>query len=105
MSNAGRHLPVFQDQPDEAETPSCSPKIYISNEEAALLAAMRQLRERSIELKTEVQSADGDRRQRLEAELEALRSEWKDLSDRRERAFIRKMIALGHLPPDHPVER
>lgn len=103
MSNAGRHLPVIQDPPDDAETPSCSPKIYISNEEAALLAAMRGLRERSIALKREAQGADHDRRERLEAELESLRSEWKALSDRREQAFIRKMISLGHLPPDHPT--
>lgn len=105
MSNADRHLPVIQDLPEGAETPSCSPKIYISNEEAALLAAMRQLRERSVELKTEARGARGDRRKRLEAELKALRSEWKDLADRREQAFIRKMISLGHLPPDHSVDR
>jgi hypothetical protein len=105
MSNAGRHLPVIQESDNDAETPSCSPKIYISNEEAALLAAMRGLRERSIAVKKQVEGADRDRRVRLEAELEELRSEWKVLSDRREQAFIRKMISLGHLPPDHPVER
>ena len=40
----------------------------------------------------------------METKLEDLRSQWRDLARRREQAFIRKMIALGHLPPNHPLE-
>jgi hypothetical protein len=29
-----------------------------------------------------------------------MRAQWKVLSDQRERAFIRKMVMLGHLPPE-----
>ena len=104
MSNQSRHLPVIQDAPDTDE-PSCSPKIYVSNNEAALLAGMRDLRERSIELKKKMRGADSERQSRLEAEIEALRAEWKDLSAQREQAFIRKMIMLGHLPPSHPSDQ
>ena len=104
MANDDRHLPVVQSDLDEAE-PSCSPKIYVSNEEAALLAAMRDLRDRSMELKKEMRIADPQRRSRLEYEISEMRAEWKDLAAQRERAFVRKMIMLGHLPPTHPVDR
>ena len=98
MSNETRHLPVVQDDLDTDE-PSCSPKIYVSNEEAALLTGMRELRERSTALRKEMKGADPDKRSGLEAEIERLRAEWKDLSVQREKAFVRKMIMLGHLPP------
>jgi predicted nuclease with TOPRIM domain len=103
MTNAGRHLPVVQSDLDEGE-PSCSPKIYVSNEEAALLAAMRDLRDRSAKLKKEMRNAEPERRSRLESEVEEMRTEWKDLSAQREKAFVRKMIMLGHLPPNHSKE-
>jgi len=93
-----KHLPVVQSDFDEAE-PSCSPKIYVSNEEATLLAAMRKLRDRSLELKKEMWDAETERRSRLESEIEEMRAKWKDLASQRERAFVRKMIMLGHLPP------
>ncbi len=99
MTNTGRHLPVVQSDLDEGE-PSCSPKIYVSNEEAALLAAMRDLRERSAKLKKEMRNAEPETRSRLESKIGEMRAEWKDLADQRERAFIRKMIMLGHLPPE-----
>ena len=76
-------------------------KIYVSNEEAALLADMRLLRERSMELRKEMRSTDPERRSRLESEIQEMRAKWKDLADQREKAFIRKMIMLGHLPPTH----
>jgi hypothetical protein len=96
-------LPVIQDELVE-EVPSCSPTIYVSNEEAALLAGMRELRERSIELKAQIKSANTEQRSSLESEIEELRTKWKGLAAQREKAFIRKMIMLGHLPPNHPVE-
>jgi hypothetical protein len=104
MANDDRHLPVVQSDLNEGE-PSCSPKIYVSNEEAALLAAMRDLRDRSMELKKEMRVADPQRRSLLESEVKEMRAEWKGLAAQRERAFVRKMIMLGHLPPDHPVDR
>jgi len=101
--NAGKDLPVIQSEPDE-EAPSCSPTIYVSNEEVWLLTEMRKLRERSLELKQQIRTAEGQDRSRLESEIGELRAKWKDLAAQRERAFVRKMIMLGHLPPDHPVE-
>jgi predicted nucleic acid-binding Zn-ribbon protein len=101
MADRIKHLPVIQNDLDEGE-PSCSPKIYVSNEEAALLAEMRRLREQSMDLKRELRSADSEQRSRLESEIKEMRAKWKDLANQREKAFIRKMIMLGHLPPDHP---
>ena len=97
MTNGDKHLPVVQTGLDEAES-SCSPKIYVSNEEAALLTAMRDLRDRSTEIKKEMRSAESERRSRLESEIKEMRVKWKDLATQREKAFVRKMIMLGHLP-------
>ena len=94
-----KDLPVVQTDLDEGE-PSCSPKIYVSNEEAALLAEMRRLREQSLELKKKMRGADPQRRSHLESEIDEMRAKWKALSAQRERAFIRKMVMLGHLPPE-----
>ena len=106
MTNPERpHLPVIQTELEEQAEPSCSPKIYVSNEEAALLAGMRDLRQKSAELKKEMSRANADRRAKLESEIEGLRTEWKDLDSKREKAFVRKMIMLGHLPPSHPSDQ
>lgn len=99
MVDKEKHLPVIQGDIDTGE-PSCSPKIYVSNEEAALLAEMRELREQSIVLKTEARGADPEKRSSLETQIEALRDAWNHLADQREKAFVRKMIMLGHLPPE-----
>ncbi len=99
MSNDDRRLPVIQPDLDEGE-PSCSPKIYVSNEEATLLAEMRRLRERSVELKREMRGANPGQRLRLQFEIDEMRAKWKDLANQREKAFIRKMIMLGHLPAE-----
>jgi len=104
MSNEDRFLPVLDDGLDEP-APVCSPKIYVSNEEAALLAAMRGLRERSLELRRELKGVKTDDRARLETEIDELRVQWKTLAKRREEAFRQKMIMLGHLPPNQPVTR
>ena len=97
MSNEDRFLPVLDDGLDEP-TPVCSPKIYVSNEEAALLAAMRGLRERSLELRREIKETKTTDRAPREAELQDLRRDWGALAKRREEAFRQKMIMLGHLP-------
>ena len=47
MVNEDRRLPVIDDCSDE-EAPVCSPTNYVSNEEAALFASMRRLREQSV---------------------------------------------------------
>ena len=99
-----KHLPVVQTDLDEGE-PSCSPKIYVSNEEATLLAEMRRLREQSLELKKEMRGADPQQRSNLESEIDEMRAKWKALSAQRERAFVRKMIMLGHLPPTHTSDQ
>jgi len=105
MSNDERRLPVINPPAEESDEPSCSPKIYVSNEEATLLAEMRELREASIDVRRRLESAEGDERSALESRLEELRRQREEAAERRERAFIRKMIMLGHLPPDHPVDR
>jgi hypothetical protein len=105
MSNDEHRLPVINPPAEESDDPSCSPKVYVSNEEAALLAEMRELREASIEVRRRLKSPEGDERSALETRLEELRRQREEVAERRERAFTRKMIMLGHLPPDHPVER
>ena len=97
MSNEDRFLPVLDDGLDEP-APVCSPKIYVSNEEAALLAAMRRLRERSLDLRRELKGVKTGDRARLETEIDELRVQWKMLAKRREEAFRQKMIMLGHIP-------
>jgi len=104
MAKDIQRLPVVQTDLDEGE-PSCSPRIYVSNEEAALLAGMRRLREQSVELKKEMRGAEPERRSRLESEVEEMRAEWKDLAAQRDKAFVRKMIMLGHLPPNHATDQ
>jgi hypothetical protein len=100
MSDDTHRLPVIQNDIGEEAAPSCSPSIYISNEETALLMAMRELRRQSAGLKKNIGAATGADRSRLETELESLRAEWRNLAAQREKAYVRKMIMLGHLPPE-----
>jgi hypothetical protein len=51
-------------------------------------------------VRRDLKDTDPEDRTRLEAELEVLREEWRTLAERRERAYVNKMIALGHLPPE-----
>jgi hypothetical protein len=98
-------LPVVDLQTTEGDEPSCSPKIYVSNEEKAILGAMRTLRDRAVELRERLAEAgSADERRAIERELSELRSERSDLAIRREQAFKRKMIMLGHLPPDDEIQ-
>ena len=103
MSNDEQRLPVINPPQDESDEPSCSPKVYVSNEEAMLLTQMRELREASIDVRRRLESATGDERSALESRLEELRRQREEAAKQRERAFTRKMIMLGHLPPNHPV--
>jgi hypothetical protein len=104
MSNDEHSLPVINPSQEVSEDPSCSPKIYVSNEEAALLAEMRELREASLDVRRKLEDAAGTDRAALESQLEELRTQHGEVARKREAAFTRKMIMLGHLPPDHPVE-
>jgi len=85
------------DQGDDA-APACSPKIYVSDEEAALLREIHLLRQRAFEVRSELGAAPPARRRELERRLDELRAQRKLLEKRRERAFRRKMVMLGHLP-------
>jgi len=97
------HLPIFDDPPDDDDS-SCSPKVYVSNEEKTILDAMRGLRDRAVELKRQLKSVEStDDRRGIEAELAELRTQRSNLATRREQAFKRKMIMLGHLPPDDDI--
>ena len=97
------HLPIFDDPPDNNDS-SCSPKVYISNEEKTILDAMRNLREQAVGLKRQLKSVESaDDRCKIEAELAELRTRRSDLAIRREQASKRKMIMLGHLPEDEDI--
>jgi len=97
------HLPIFDDEADDDKS-SCSPKVYVSNEEKMLLDTMRQLRDRAVELRSRLKETDSaDESSRIEKELAELRAQRSDLAIRREQAYKRKMIMLGHLPPDEEV--
>ncbi len=96
-------LPVHGQQvPEEApeSDPSCSPKVYVTNEEVALLGAIRRLMERAVTVREHLKgAATSEERRALEAELEALRHQRDELARRRDKAYRRKMVMLGHLPP------
>ena len=99
-----RDLPVVgratePDPPDEV--PSCSPSVFVTNEEASLLATMRSLQERAAKLREVMgDCTSNDERTTLQDELEELRARRAELVRRRDKAYRRKMVMLGHLPPD-----
>jgi hypothetical protein len=101
-------LPVVgQEAKGEASdaAPSCSPSAYVTNEEASLLAAMRTLKERAAAVRERILvSASHDERTILEGELKELRARRTELARRRDQAYRRKMVMLGHLPPDALLE-
>ena len=105
MSNDEQRLPVINPPEEETREPSCSPTVYVSNEEAALVAELRELREASLEVRRKLAEADDADRAALEIHLEELRERRSEVARRREADFTRKMIMLGHLPSDYPVER
>ncbi len=99
MSTAESRLATVDQAEDQAA--ACNPRVYVSNEEAALLTAMRKLREKALEVRENLsQASDPDQAARLRAELESLRVRWHDMASQREGAWRRKMIMLGHLEPD-----
>lgn len=94
-----RSLPVV-DPPAEAAGGSCGPKVYVTFEESALLAAMRRTHEEATGVRRELAGAGTDgTRERLERRLDELREQWRTLAARREHAYRRKMVMLGHMDP------
>lgn len=88
-----------QDPSDDA--PACSPEVYVTNEEAAVVAAMRALKERATEVRERLsKDPPEDQRATLLTELDELRTHRSELAQRREQAYRNKMVMLGHLPPD-----
>jgi hypothetical protein len=97
-------LPMIGTHPIKEEDASCAPKVYVSNEEKTILDAMRELRDRAVELRGQLEGTESpDEKRRIESELAELRAERSSLAIRREQAYKRKMIMLGHLPPDDEV--
>lgn len=93
-------LPMIGTHPIEDEG-ACSTQNYISLEEKTVLAAMRKLREQAIEVRTKIKAAASAGEKRLlETEYAGLREQRAELEVRRDDAFTRKMIMLGHLPPE-----
>ena len=64
MGHFDHFLPVVDNPEPEEELPSCSPKVYISNEEGALLSAMRDLREQSVKLRESLENSTPADRER-----------------------------------------
>jgi len=93
-------LPMIGTHPIQDEG-ACSTQNYVSLEEKTVLAAMRKLRERAEEVRAGIDSAASvNEKSRLEAELAELREQRAELALKRDDAFTRKMIMLGHLPPE-----
>lgn len=92
--------PAHREDGIQDETPACSPKIYVSNEEASLLRDLRDLRERAVALRRKMAVAEPSQRSDLERQMDDLRALRHGIVCCREAAFRRKMIMLGHMPPD-----
>lgn len=89
----------------DGEGASCGPTVYVSNEEASILAAMRGVKAEADAVRMQrSETSSEEERADIDLQLAELRSRWSGLADQREAAFRRKMIMLGHLPPDDEVE-
>lgn len=96
-------LPVFPCG-DDNDAPVCGPTAYVSNEEAAIVSEMRAVKAEADEVRAlRCETASDAEQAGLDHRLAELRALWSELADRRERAYRRKMIMLGHLPPDDEV--
>jgi hypothetical protein len=94
------NLPMIGTHPI-ADEGACSTQNYVSLEEKTVLAAMRKLRERAVELRAAIDTSNSTAEKRgLESELAELRKQRAELDVQRDHAFTRKMIMLGHLPPE-----
>jgi hypothetical protein len=99
VTEGRKKLPVVET--GGAGSTPCGTKAYVTLEESTLLAAIRSVRERAEQLRAEIDAEqDATARELLRARLGQLRAERSDLVARRERAYVRKMVMLGHLPPE-----
>lgn len=74
-------------------------RTYVSNEEVAIAAEMRAIKDRVQALRQ--RARDGEQAaEAQEPELASLRAEWQDLASRLDRATRRKHMMLGHAPLD-----
>jgi len=100
-------LPVHDQEAsagDDERPPSCSPAAFVSNEESAIVKAMQKLREQAVAIRKRLAAGAGDDTEELERRLAELRDQWAVLAVGREKAYIRKMVMLGHLPPEALVD-
>jgi len=89
-------LPVHGQPTDDDQ--SAAPTIYVTLEEKVILDAMRRLRAEAEEVRARLAEATApEDRARLEERLEELRNQRADLAQRREAAYRRKMVMLGHM--------
>jgi hypothetical protein len=100
VSDHDRRLPVLTQVEDPDRPDACGAKVWVSLEESALVKALHDVRRRVDELRRRLDAASPTERGGLEAELEALRAERVELTLRREAAYRRKMVMLGHLADD-----
>ncbi len=93
-------LPVIGSVAEPECGDSCGTKAWVSLEESAILSALHALRRRADEVRGRIERASPAERPELEAALDALRVERMELDHRREAAYRRKMVMLGHLAED-----
>jgi hypothetical protein len=89
-------LPVLGQPTGDDQSPA--PMVYVTLEEKVILDAMRRLRAEAEEVRARLAEATApEARGQLEEELEELRRQRADLAQRREAAYRRKMVMLGHM--------
>jgi hypothetical protein len=100
VSDRDRRLPVLAPVEDPDRPDACGAKVWVSLEESALVKALHDVRRRADEVRRRLETASPGERGGLESELEALRAERVELTLRREAAYRRKMVMLGHMADD-----
>ena len=85
---------------------SCKPIEIPTDDEVKALNALRDIKDRVRSLKNLMIEKDnnsgyGEGKEKLESELLKLKTEWKEWEKKREYAARERMIALGHIKPDH----
>ena len=90
------------EEAEDEKPPFCGDKKYVSDEERAVLAVMRQIRQESLSVRAELKRLDhdqpSDEKQELQARLEQLRRRFKEQQAALARATEEKMRRLGHIP-------
>lgn len=92
--------------PLKCEKSSCKPVEIPTDNEVEALDRLREIKKRVREIKKDLSmmpSEDSFYEKRLEAEneLRRLKTEWDQWMKKRDKAARERMIALGHLEPDH----